>query len=148
MSTLAEERRSLKLAALMAGSDNEEDDQNCPPAPREMDLDVCEIDMEGAEAVKMFSNTICGCSKRNGAACSTYLTESEIGQTVRMSVAELERYQLDLVLLAQIDAHHFSGDLVGHRTEAERLRRCERTNDYTIFDCRSHNVCKDISICS
>ena len=95
MSTLAGERRSLKLAALMAGSDNEEDDQNCPPAPREMDLDVCEIDKEEAEAVKMFSNTTCGCSKRNGAACSTYLTESEIGQTVRMSVAELERYQLD-----------------------------------------------------
>jgi len=110
------------------------------PAPREMDLDVCEIDTEKAEAVKMFSNTTCGCSKRNGAARSHYLTESEIGQ-MRMSVAELERYQVHLVILAESDAHHYSRDLVGHKTEAERLRRCEKTNDYTTFDCRSHNVC-------
>ena len=52
---------------------------------------------------------------------------------VRMSMTELEQDQLDLVILAQINAHHYAEEAVGHWTEAEKLQRVERVKDYTTF---------------
>ena len=50
-------------------------------------------------------------------------------------------WQLDLVILAQINAHHYAEEVVGHRTEAEKLQRVERVKDYTTFFYRSHSIC-------
>ena len=95
-------------------SDQEQDD-NCdsPPGPSGgVEVDVRELDKDEVENVKAFSATTCGCRKKHGLPCSTYFTEADIAQ-MRMSMAELERDQLDLVILGQIDAHHYTGKLVG-----------------------------------
>ena len=70
-------------------------------------------------SVRQFSETTCGYSKKQGSRCSSYFTQVELAE-IRMSLAELERDQLDLVVLAQINAHHYAEEVVGHRTEAEK----------------------------
>ena len=72
---------------------------------REMDVDV---------------NNTCGCSKKNGAPCCGYFDQNEY-EEARMSMAVLENSQLDLVILSHISAHHFSGQLAGHRTESQKV---------------------------
>jgi len=54
-----------------------------------------------------------------------------------MDITELETDQLDMVILAQINAHHFSGELIGQRTEEERQQRNKRMKDYTVFSIRT-----------
>ena len=59
-------------------------------------------------------------------------------EEARMSIAELENDQLDLVILSQINAHHFSGRLAGHRTESQKSIRVK---EYTNFHYKTHNIC-------
>ncbi len=97
---------------------------------------VRELYEEEEENVRQFSKTTCGCSKKQGSPCSSYFTQSELAEMC-MSMAELERDQL---ILGHISAHHYSEEVMGHRTEAEKLQRVDRAKDYTTF-CRSHNIC-------
>ena len=99
------------------------------------DLDVKEV-----ETVQQFMKETCGCSKKQGGPCSTYFNETELAE-IRMSMAELENDQLDLVILSQINAHHYSGRLEGHRTASELSQKSERERDYTYFFCKGHNIC-------
>ena len=55
-----------------------------------------------------------------------------------MTMAELNNYQLDLVILSQINAHHFSGQLAGHRTETEKS---VRVKEYTNFVYKTRHIC-------
>ena len=63
--------------------------------------------------MRQFSETTCGCSKKQGYPCSSYFMQVELAG-VRMSMTELEQDQLDLVILAQINAHHYAEEAVGH----------------------------------
>ena len=58
-------------------------------------------------------------------------------EDARMSMAELENDQLDLVILSQINVHHFSGRLAEHRTETEKSLRVKQ---YTNFLYKSHSI--------
>ena len=117
-----------------SGSEDEysgkEDNADSLSGHSAVQMEVRELDKEEVETVKGFSDKSCGCVKKHGLPCSTYFAEAGIGQ-MRMSMAKFECDQLDLVILAQIDAYHYSGNVVGHRTEAEKLQRSERTKDYT-----------------
>ena len=120
-------------------SDNDGDPDRRSP-PNTWTTEIRELDKEEEENVRQFSETTCGCSKKQGSPCSSYFTQVELAE-IRMSMAELERDQLDLVILAQINAHHYAEEVVGHRTEAEKLQRVERAKDYTTFFYRSHSIC-------
>ena len=52
-----------------------------------------------------------------------------------MSMAELEKDQLDLVILSQINAHQFSGQLAVHG------RKSVTVKEYTNFHYESHSIC-------
>ena len=93
-----------------------------------------EIDVKEVEDVKNFIHSTCGCSKKNGAPCSGFFDQDEY-EEARMSMAELEKDQLDLVILSQINAHHFSGQLAGHG------RKSVRVKEYTNFHYKSHSIC-------
>ena len=85
-------------------------------------------DVEELQAIQRFVDFTCGCSKKQGTPCSGYFDQKEY-EDARMSMAELENDQLDLVILSQINAHHFSGRLAGHRTETEKSLTLYRPND-------------------
>ena len=55
-----------------------------------------------------------------------------------MTMAELNNDQLDLVILSQINVHHFSGQLDGHRTETEKS---VRVKEYTNFVYKTCHIC-------
>ena len=73
-----------------------------------------ELDKEETKNVQQFNATACGCTKRNGSPCSDYFTVQDLSE-LRMQMSELESEQLDLVILSQIHAHHYTHELVGHR---------------------------------
>ena len=98
-------------------------------------LEPRELDVEEVQAVQHFIDNTCGCSKKQGAPCSGYFDEKQYADA-RMSMAELETDQLDLVILSQINAHH--GRLVRHRAE---IQRSTRVKEYTNFICKGHNIC-------
>jgi hypothetical protein len=50
-----------------------------------------------------------------------------------MQMAELERDTLDMLILSQINAHHFSDDLQGHVGKAERKDYCISTSIVTLY---------------
>ena len=95
-------------------------------------LEMRELDEKEVQIVRQFSKDTCVCTKKQGVPCSGYFTESELGR-IRMSMAELESDQLDLVILSQLNAHHYSGDLVGHRTKAEKSKRTDREKNYSFY---------------
>ena len=131
-----------------SGSEDEDSssDSDNPAATRSepeallVSLDLREQDKEEMESVQAFSTATCGCSKRNGSPCSSYFTAEELAG-MRMSMAELQHDQLDLVILGHISAHHYSDETVGHRTNVEKLQRGERVKDYTSFFYQSHRIC-------
>ena len=92
-------------------------------------MELREIDVKEAQAIKNFVDATCGCSKKHGAACSGYFDQSEYGDS-RMGMAELENDQLDLIVLSQINAYHFFGRLAGHRAE---VQKDNRVKEYTNF---------------
>ena len=55
-----------------------------------------------------------------------------------MSMAELSKNELDLVILEQINGHHFGGELAGHRTATQET---ERVKDYTTFFHKGLSIC-------
>ena len=91
-----------------------------------------DLDTKEVEIVKKFKCTSCGCKKKDGLPCNDYFSEEDISQ-LRMAMAELEPDQLEVVILSQINAHHCSGELDGHRTKAQLEKQSSRINDYTIF---------------
>ena len=97
-----------------------------------------ELDVEEVQAIQCFISDTCGCSKKQGAPCSGYFDEEKLAET-RMSMAELENDQLDLVILSQINAHHFSGKLFGHRNKEQKARRAK---EYTNFFYMGRNICQ------
>ena len=76
--------------------------------------EVRELDKNEIKDIQQFNATTCGCTKRNGSPCSDYFTVEELSE-LRMQMSELENDHLDLVILSQIHAHHFTNELVGHR---------------------------------
>ena len=76
-------------------SDNDCDPDRRSP-PNTWTTEIRELDKEEEENVRQFSETTCGCSKKQGSPCSSYFTQVELAE-IRMSMAELERDQLDLV---------------------------------------------------
>ena len=103
----------------------------------ELNIGMESCDVEELQAIQRFVDFTCGCSKKQGTPCSGYFDQKEYEDT-RMSMAELENDQLDLVILSQINAHHFSGRLAGHRTETEKSLRVK---EYTNFLYKSHTIC-------
>ena len=93
-----------------------------------------EIDVKEVEDVKNFILSTCGGSKKNGAPCSGFFDQDEY-EEARMSMAELGKDQLDLVILSQINAHQFSGQLAVHG------RKSVRVKEYTNFHYKSHSIC-------
>ena len=93
-------------------------------------------DVEELQAIQRFVDFTCGCSKKQGPPCSGYFDQKEY-EDARMSMAELENDQLDLVILSQINAHHFSDRLAEHRTETEKSLRVK---EYTNFLYKSHSI--------
>ena len=79
----------------------------------ESNIEMESCDVKELQAIQWFVNFTCGCSKKQGTPCSGYFDQKEYVDA-RMSMAELENDQLDLVMLGQINAHHFSGRLAGH----------------------------------
>lgn len=71
--------------------------------PRELDIEELEV-----RTVKEFSAATCKCSKRKGGPCSAHFSIEELSEH-RMQMAELENDALDMIILSQINAHHFSG---------------------------------------
>ena len=100
-------------------------------------IDPRELDVKEVSLVKEFIATTCKCSKKKGGPCSAYFSVEEIGD-YRMRMAELENDVLDMVILSQINAHHFCDDLQGHRSQATAH---ERMKDYTVFYCHGHPIC-------
>jgi len=49
-------------------------------------------------------------------------------------MAELEHDAIDIIIISQINAHHFSEDLPGHGNAGER-------KDYTLFYFHCHRIC-------
>jgi len=89
-------------------------------------MDPCKVDLEEVRDVKKFSSTTCKCTKREGGPCSSYFSVEEFADH-RMQMAELEHDALDIMILSQINAHHFLEDLWGHRNAGERKK------DYTFL---------------
>ena len=87
--------------------------------------------------IKNFVDTTCTCSNKHGAACSGYFDQSEYEDS-RMAMAELENDQLDLIILSQINAYHFSGRLAGHRAE---VQKDNRVKEYTNFMYKINEIC-------
>jgi hypothetical protein len=103
------------------------------------------LDIEEVQTIEQFLNDTCGCSKKPGSGkqglpCSNYFNEAQLAE-VRMSMAELSKDELDLVILGQINAHHFSGQRAGHRTANEISQGVGRVKDYTTFFYKSFSVC-------
>ena len=105
-----------------------------------VNVELRELDQEEEAIIKEFKSSSCGCKKKGGLPCSSYFSEEELSK-LRMSMAELDNDQLDMVILSQISAHHYSGELLGHRTEAELQERDTRAQDYTIFFYQSKSIC-------
>lgn len=95
------------------------------------------MDIEKVQAIQNFVDSTCGCSKKKGEPCSRYFDREQY-EDARMSMAELENDQLDLIILSQIHAHHFPGRLVGHRAETQKNNRVK---EYTNFVYKSHDIC-------
>lgn len=98
-------------------SEGEDDGANSHAQPSVQPRDV---DVEEVETVKKFIKNTCGCSKKNGAPCSGYF-DQDMYEEARMSMVELEKDQLDLLILSLTNAHHFSGQLAGHRRENKKV---------------------------
>ena len=116
------------------GDSESESDEDIVP------VELRELDLEEEKIIKEFKSLSCGCNKKGGLPCSDYFSEEELSK-LRMSMAELEKDQLDMVILSQISAHHYSGEIVGHRTEAELQNRGSRAKDYTVFFYQSKSIC-------
>ena len=97
------------------------DDGDSSAAYMDVMTELRELDKEETENVQQLNATTCGCSKRNGSPCSDYFTVQDLSE-LRMQMSELESEQLDLVVLSQIHAHHYTRELVGHRCKDERER--------------------------
>ena len=108
----AEDESSGMSSGMSSGNDDDPDRRS---PPNTWTMEIRELDKEEEENVRQFSETTCGCSKKQGSPCSSYFTRVELAE-IRMSMAELERDQLDLVILAQINAHHYTEEVVGHTT--------------------------------
>ena len=76
-------------------------------AARKSFMDPCEVDLEEVRDVKEFSSATCKCTNREGGPCSSYFSVEEFADH-RMQMAELEHDALDIIILSQINAHHFS----------------------------------------
>ena len=100
-------------------------------------VELRDLDVEEVQAVQNFVDSNCGCSKKQGEPCSGYFDRQQY-EEARMSMAELEGDQLDLVILSQINAHHFSGRLMGHRAE---IQKDNRVKEYTSFAYKNHDIC-------
>ena len=87
--------------------------------------------------VKGFSVATCKCLKKKGGPCSDYFSIEELADH-RMQMAELESNTLDMITLGQINAHHFSEDIQGHRGNASEA---ERVKDYSVFYWHGHPIC-------
>ena len=87
--------------------------------------------------MKDFSTATCKCLKKKGGPCSDHFSVEEIAEH-RMQMAELESATLDMIILNQINAHHFSNDIQGHRSNAANI---ERVKEYTVFYCHGHPIC-------
>ena len=125
-------------------SDNDGDPDRRSP-PNTWTTEIRELDKEEEENVRQFSETTCGCSKKQGSPCSSYFTQVELAE-IRMSMAELERDQLDLVILAQINAHHYAEEVVGHRTEVTKGRKSERLHYFLLS--KPQYLPQNVSLCS
>ena len=53
-------------------------------------------------------------------------------------MAELESNTLDMIILGQINAHHFSEDIQDHTGNASET---ERVKDYSVFYWHGHPIC-------
>ncbi len=105
-------------------SDSEHEDDSCRSGDedrsgdtsnirRKSFMDPREVDLVEIREVKEFSSAACKCSKRKGGSCGNYFSVEEFAD-YRMQMAELEHDALDIVILSQINAHHFFEDLEGH----------------------------------
>ena len=95
------------------------------------------MDLEEMRGVKEFSSATCKCTKRKGGPCSSNFSVEELSDH-RMQMVELEHDALDMIILCQINAHHFSEELQGHGSKATTG---ERKKDYTFFYFHSHPIC-------
>jgi len=80
-----------------------------------VNVELRELDQEEEAIIKEFKSSSCGCKKKGGLPCSSYFSEEELSK-LRMSMAELDNDQLDMVILSQISAHHYSGGTVLKRS--------------------------------
>ena len=72
----------------------------------------------------------------HGGPCSATFS-IEILADHRMQMAELESDALDLVILSQINAHHFSEAIQGHQCSSYTTEK----KDYTVFYCKCRPIC-------
>ncbi len=93
-----------------------------------------EIDVDEMKSVREFITKTCKCTKKNGGPCSTYFSFEQLTDH-RMQMAELDNESLDLVILGQINAHHFTDDLAGHHSQA-----ADRKKGYMAFYYHSHPI--------
>ena len=89
---------------------NDGDDFSSDGDHAESFVDMRQLDKDEVKSVQHFSRITCGCTKREGVPCSGYFTVEELSE-LRMQMAELENEQSDLVILSQINAHHFTGKI-------------------------------------
>ena len=87
--------------------------------------------------VKGFSVATCKCLKKKGGPCNDYFSIEELADH-RMQMAELESNTLDMIILGQINAHHFSEDIQGCRGNTSEA---ERVKDYSVFYWHGHPIC-------
>ena len=96
-------------------------------------MDPRDLDVEEVRTVKNFHDATCKCSKRKGGPCSAYFSVEELGcKWLNWKVILL------MIILSQINAHHFAEGLQGHRSTASANTRVK---DYTLFHCHGHPIC-------
>ena len=120
-------RQTINIDSEHSSSDENEEDISVTQATF---MDPRELDLEEVGIIKQFSTATCKCTKRKGGPCSTYFNVEELADH-RMQMAELENESLDMIILRQINAHHFS-EIRGHRGTATAN---ERLKEYTTLYC-------------
>ena len=127
-------RQTISTDSEHSSSDENEEDISATQATF---MDPRELDLEEVGIIKQFSTATCKCTKRKGGPCSTYFNVEEFADH-RMQMAELENESLDMIILSQINAHHFSETIRGHRGTATAN---ERLKEYTTFYCHGYPIC-------
>ena len=112
-------------------------DESSSQNPRASLLIRKEDEDEEALVSKMLEES-CGCSKFNSGPCSKLFDRQNL-EEIRSHMLELTNTELDLIVLGQIGASLFTGDLRGHTRGPQA--KIERSRNYSNFRYNGYPIC-------